>query len=58
VMFGDFLAEYIAQKMSTVGITSIWRICTYYYYLVAGVIILPQWLGKSKLMKKGRHASK
>ena len=57
VMFGDFLVEYIPQVMSTVVIISIWRILTYYYYLVAGVIILPQWLGKSNLIKK-RHASK
>lgn len=57
VMFDDFLAEYITQLMSAVVIASIWRILTYYYYLIAGVIILPQWLGKSKLIKK-RHASK
>ena len=50
VMFDGFLGEYIPFKMSTVLITSIWRLCTYYYYLVAGVIILPQWLGKSKLV--------
>ena len=56
VMFGDFLSEFIVQTMSIVAITSIWRLCTYYYYLIAGVIILPQWLGKSKLIKK-RHAS-
>lgn len=56
VMFDGFLGEYITQKMSTVVITSIWRLCTYYYYLVAGVIILPQWLGKSSIMRK-RHES-
>ena len=57
VMFDNFLTEYISQKISTVVITPIWRICTYYYYLIAGVIILPQWLGRSKLIKN-RHASK
>lgn len=57
VMFGDFLSEFIVQTMSIVAITSIWRICTYYYYLIAGVIILPQWLGKSNLIRK-RHESK
>ncbi len=57
VMFDDFLAEYIPQKISTMVITPIWRICTYYYYLIAGVIILPQWLGKSKLIRK-HHESK
>lgn len=54
VMFDGFLGEYITQKMSTVVITSIWRLCTYYYYLVAGVIILPKWLGKSSILRK-RH---
>ena len=57
VMFDNFLVEYIAQPMAAVVIASIWRLCTYYYYLIAGVIILPQWLGKSKLMKK-RNESK
>ena len=57
VMFGDFLVEYIPQVMSTVVIISLWRLFTYYYYLVVGVIILPQWLGKSSLIKK-RHESK
>lgn len=57
VMFDDFLVGYISQKMSTVVIASIWRLFTYYYYLIAGVIILPQWLGRSKLIKKN-HESK
>lgn len=57
VMFDDFLAGYITQKMSTALITSIWRLFTYYYYLFAGVIILPQWLGKSSLFKKKRNES-
>ena len=52
VMFGDFLVEFIPQAMSVVVIISIWRLLTYYYYLIAGTIILPQWLGKSKLFKK------
>lgn len=57
VMFDDFLVGYISQKMSTVVIASIWRLFTYYYYLIAGVIILPQWLGRSKLIKQN-HESK
>lgn len=56
VMFDNFLTEYITQKMSTMVITPIWRFCTYYYYLIAGVIILPRWLGKSRLITK-RHES-
>ena len=56
VMFDNFLTEYITQKMSTMVITPIWRFCTYYYYLIAGVSILPRWLGKSRLITK-RHES-
>ncbi len=52
VMFDGFLGEFINQPMSAVVIAFIWRLATYYYYLVAGVVILPQWLGKSKLFKK------
>lgn len=56
VMFDNFLSCYITQHISTVVITSIWRVLTYYYYLIAGVIILPQWLGKSKIFNK--HSEK
>ncbi len=56
LMFNDFLIEYIPQALSAVVIASIWRLFTYYYYLIAGVIILPQWFGKSKLIQK-RHES-
>lgn len=51
VMFDGFLAEFIPQAISAVVIIALWRLFTYYYYLFAGVIILPQWLGKSKLVK-------
>lgn len=56
LMFDDFLVEFIPQTLSVVVIASIWRMFTYYYYLIAGVIILPQWLGKSKFIQK-RHES-
>ncbi|MBR5573070.1 MAG: flippase-like domain-containing protein [Paludibacteraceae bacterium] len=56
LMFNDFLIEYIPQALSAVVIASIWRLFTYYYYLIAGVIILPQWFGKSKFIQK-RHES-
>ena len=56
LMFDDFLVEFIPQTLSVVVIASIWRVFTYYYYLIAGVIILPQWFGKSKFIQK-RHES-
>ena len=56
LMFDDFLVEFIPQTLSVVVIASIWRVFTYYYYLIAGIIILPQWFGKSKFIQK-RHES-
>ncbi len=57
LMFDDFLVEFIPQALSVVVIASIWRIFTYYYYLLAGVIILPQWFGKSKFIQKRNESN-
>lgn len=57
LMFDDFLVEFIPQALSVVVIASIWRIFTYYYYLIAGVIILPQWFGKSKFIQKRNESN-
>jgi uncharacterized protein (TIRG00374 family) len=57
LMFDDFLIEFIPQALSVVVIASIWRIFTYYYYLIAGVIILPQWFGKSKFIQKRNESN-
>lgn len=48
VMFSSYLGPYIQQSMSIVVIASVWRLATYYYYLIAGVIILPRWIKKKQ----------
>ena len=57
LMFDDFLVEFIPQALSVVVIASIWRIFTYYYYLIAGVVILPQWFGRSKFIQKRNESN-
>jgi hypothetical protein len=51
VMFNGFLGEFIAKGLApTLGI--IWRMLSYYPYLLVGAIILPRWLrGHIKLDK-------
>lgn len=42
-VFGGFLGDYIPQGIAVV-VALVWRLLTYYSYLFAGVIILPNWL--------------
>jgi len=44
-LFGGFFTDYIPKGISFL-IALIWRIITYYPYLIAGVIIIPIWVTK------------
>lgn len=43
-VFKEFLAEFIPGTGVAIGIALLWRLITYYPYLVIGVIILPRWI--------------
>ena len=44
-LFKDFLTDFVdGNTTSALIIATIWRVFTYYTYLVAGAIILPNWL--------------
>lgn len=45
VLFGGFYSEWISQGLSTLA-ALIWRIITYYSYLIAGAIIIPVWISE------------
>ncbi len=45
IVFGGFLSDYVPKGISLI-IASIWRGLTYYAYLFAGVIIVPNWIRK------------
>lgn len=51
-MFGGFYADYIPKGVSTV-IALIWRLITYYPYLIIGLLIIPNWL--RKVVKRRRN---
>ena len=44
-LFGGFYGEYIPVGIASI-VTLLWRIITYYTYLVAGAIIIPNWIRK------------
>ena len=44
VLFGGFLTDYVANDTNSIIIATIWRLMTYYFYLLAGAIVIPNWI--------------
>ena len=44
VLFGGFLSDYVSSKTLALIIAFIWRLFTYYLYLLVGVIVIPNWI--------------
>lgn len=44
ILFGGFLSDYVANPTYATVISTIWRLLTYYSYLLAGAIIIPNWI--------------
>ncbi len=44
VLFGGFLTDYVANDTNSILIATIWRLMTYYLYLLAGAIVIPNWI--------------
>jgi len=44
VLFGGFLTDYVTNPTYATTISTIWRLLSYYSYLFAGVIIIPNWV--------------
>lgn len=42
-LFGGFYTDYLSKGISSL-VALIWRVITYYPYLIAGVIIIPLWI--------------
>ncbi|BEG98359.1 lysylphosphatidylglycerol synthase transmembrane domain-containing protein [Bacteroides sedimenti] len=45
-MFKEYYSEFFAVSGVAVIVALLWRIITYYLYLIAGVCIIPQWVRK------------
>ncbi|NJL75059.1 MAG: hypothetical protein HC892_08505 [Saprospiraceae bacterium] len=54
VLFSGFLSDYVQDDTSALIISTIWRLITYYAYLIAGAIIIPSWI-RRVLMERRKH---
>ncbi len=45
VVFGGFFQEYVSPTVALM-IALLWRVMTYYSYLIAGAIVIPNWIRK------------
>lgn len=52
IIFGQFYSEYVSRGIAVLA-AFIWRMITYYPYLILGVIIIPNWI--RKILNKKRH---
>lgn len=50
-LFGGFYSEYISAGRSTIA-ALVWRMVTYYSYLIAGAIIIPVWIAEVLARRK------
>ncbi len=51
LMFSGFFSDYISTGLGSVG-ALLWRLITYYPYLLLGVIIIPNWLRRIVKLKR------
>jgi len=46
-LFGELLSDFIANGTLALSLAFLWRLISYYPYLVIGSFILPKWLGET-----------
>lgn len=55
LLFSGFFSDYVTKGVGSVG-ALLWRIITYYPYLILGIIIIPTWLRRIVRLKKKQLA--
>ncbi len=58
VLFGGFLSDYVNNPTYATTISTLWRLLTYYSYLLAGAIVIPNWIRKILNERRRRRAEK
>jgi uncharacterized protein (TIRG00374 family) len=56
ILFGGFLSDYVKKETYALVIASIWRLISYYSYLLAGAIIIPNWIRNILLERKKKRS--
>ena len=52
LLFGGFLTDYISSPTLSTVVSTIWRLLSYYLYLLAGALVIPNWLRNRTLQTK------
>jgi uncharacterized protein (TIRG00374 family) len=52
IMFSRYLGEFIPLVGFAVALALLWRLVTYYPYLVIGAIVVPKWISDNFISKK------
>lgn len=47
LLFGGFLTDYVSNGTVSTIISSVWRLISYYVYLLAGAVLIPGWLRRT-----------
>ena len=45
-LFGQLLSDFIANGSLALSLAFVWRLISYYPYLLIGSIVLPRWMGR------------
>lgn len=57
-LFSSFFTDYLEQGTQTLVISFIWRMITYYSYLIIGAFIIPNWIRKIINERKKKRIQK
>ena len=58
IVFFGFIKDYVPLKGIALIIASVWRLLTYYSYLLIGTIIIPNWIRNIINERKRRRLQK
>ncbi|MCB0572193.1 MAG: flippase-like domain-containing protein [Phaeodactylibacter sp.] len=56
ILFGGFLSDYVTNPTIATVISTIWRLMAYYAYLLAGVVVIPNWIRGILNERRQRHS--
>ena len=57
-LFGAFVKDYVEAGTQALVISLIWRLLTYYSYLIIGAFVIPNWIRKIINVRKKNRLNK
>jgi len=54
LMFSGFFSDFVSKGIGSIG-ALLWRLITYYPYLIIGALIIPNWVRRVMKKRKQKH---